>query len=135
MCPQSTNFWLLIRALRNFVETPSQHSPSGGEGQLPLPGSLPDFKASSSTYVEVQRLFKQKAQRDLEGLKGHLAAVLASVDLPSAAIADSEVESFAKHAGYVKLIRGRSLRERYGSPAKEVASESPRPSGRWNALY
>ncbi|CAO1636143.1 unnamed protein product [Sympodiomycopsis kandeliae] len=119
---KSTNFWLLIRALRDFVQTPSQHSPSGGEGHLPLPGSLPDFKASSSTYVEVQKLFRQKAQRDLEGLKGHLVKVLESVGLPPVAIADSEVESFAKHAGYVKLIRGRSLRERHADPAKGVAA-------------
>lgn len=83
---------------------------------MPLPGSLPDFKSVSATYVQVQRLYKSKSQKDLEGLKGHLAAVLAEVGVTEA-IGDAEVESFAKHAGYLKLVRGRKL-----SPFDETAS-------------
>lgn len=111
----STNFWLLVRALRDFVA-------SDGQGQLPLPGSLPDFKATSATYVEIQRLYKVKAQQDLSALKQNLSAILSSVGLPPDAIADTEVESFAKHAGYLKLVRGRSFAQSLQEPAQDVVA-------------
>ncbi|CAO1635685.1 unnamed protein product [Parajaminaea phylloscopi] len=119
---QSTNFWLLVRALRDFVAASATDVPSGGEGHLPLPGSLPDFKATSSTYVEIQKLYKGKAQKDLLAFRAYLHRTLTSVGLPVDAISEDEVSSFAKHAGYLKLIRGRSLEESRTHPAKDVAS-------------
>lgn len=72
--------------------------------------------------MQVQRLYKDKAQQDLSNLKHYLHAVLREVNLPLDAIADSEIESFAKHAAYVKLIRGQSLRERRAAAQSEVAA-------------
>lgn len=87
----SSSFWLLVRALRDFVEQ--------GDGHLPLPGSLPDFKATSSTYADLQCLYKDKAKKDVETLKACLAAVLVKAKKPKNPVSDSEIESFAKHAG------------------------------------
>lgn len=120
---KTTNFWLLVRALRDFVSSPSTSATPGGNSHLPLPGSLPDFKSTSSTYVEVQKIYKQKALRDLAALKQHLAAVLKEAGLPSSAIGDEEIESFAKHAGYLKLVRGKSLRASAERPAKDLLGE------------
>lgn len=50
---KSSNFWLLVRTLRDFVSTSTTSSPSGGGGHLPLPGSLPDFKATSDIYLAI----------------------------------------------------------------------------------
>ncbi|PWN23590.1 hypothetical protein BCV69DRAFT_279520 [Microstroma glucosiphilum] len=117
---KSTNFWLLVRALRSFVAATTTATPSGGGGLLPLAGSLPDFKATSSGYVEIQRLYKEKARKDLSGLKGHLRAVLEEVGLPASAIGDEEVESFAKHAGFLKFVKGKSFKESLEQPARET---------------
>ncbi|MCO5596227.1 hypothetical protein L7F22_050287 [Adiantum nelumboides] len=101
---KSTNFWLLVRALREFVEK--------GDGNLPLPGSLPDMKAQSSTYVQLQKLYKNKASRDVQQLQHYLEEILNQVGLPINAISQDEIESFAKHTSYLKLIRGRLLSDR-----------------------
>lgn len=105
---KSSNFWLLVRALREFVEK--------GDGTLPLPGSLPDMKAQSSTYVELQKLYKTKATQDVQQLQRYLEDILEQVGLPSNAISQDEIESFAKHTAYLKLIRGRPLSDRVEKP-------------------
>lgn len=105
---KSSNFWLLVRALREFVEK--------GDGTLPLPGSLPDMKAQSSTYVELQKLYKTKATQDVQQLQRYLEGILEQVGLPSNAISQDEIESFAKHTAYLKLIRGRPLSDRLDTP-------------------
>lgn len=91
----------MMRALRQFVEQ--------GDGTLPLPGSLPDMKALSSTYVQLQLLYRQKAAEDLVKFKQLLMAVLQSVSLPVDIISVEEIDSFAKNASYLKVIRGRRL--------------------------
>ncbi|PWN37308.1 uncharacterized protein FA14DRAFT_159419 [Meira miltonrushii] len=111
---KSTNFWLLVRALREFVEK--------GDGTLPLPGSLPDMKAQSSTYVELQKLYKTKASEDVQQLQQHLEEILNQVGLPSNAISQDEIESFAKHTSYLKLIRGRPLNDRLEKPDANAIS-------------
>jgi amyloid beta precursor protein binding protein 1 len=93
----------MVKALRHFVEQ--------GDGTLPLPGSLPDMKALSATYVELQLIYRQKASEDLAIFKRLVVEVLQSVSLPFDVISDEEIESFAKNAAYLKVIRGRRLRD------------------------
>lgn len=111
----SSNFWLLMRALKDFIEQ--------GDGTLPVSGSLPDFKSLSSTYVQLQQLYRSKFARDVATLQAHLDKVLSSVNLPHNAISQDEIESFAKHAAYVKLIRSRPMRERLSNPDREAISK------------
>lgn len=94
---------------------------------MPLPGSLPDMKALSATYIELQKLYKAKSSQDIAALKLHLAKVLAEAKLPDGAISDQEIESFAKHAAYLHLVRGKSIRESLNSPAQEAIGESTAP--------
>lgn len=84
---------------------------------------MPDFKATSSGYIEIQRLYRDKARKDLSGLRGHLSAVLEEVGLPANAIGDEEIESFAKHAGFLKFVQGKSFKDSLEQPAKEVVGE------------
>ncbi|PWN43265.1 hypothetical protein IE81DRAFT_288928, partial [Ceraceosorus guamensis] len=117
--PQSSNFWLLLHALRSFVQAEASSPIPGGAGLLPLPGSLPDLKALSTTYVELSNLYRRKAKADLELLKLHLAQTLRTAGVPSDAISSEEVERFAKLAGHVRLVRGRKLSEQRSAPNKE----------------
>lgn len=104
----SSNFWLLVRALRDFVES--------GDGSLPLSGSLPDMKSQSATYVALQRLYRTKAKADAHRLRTIVERILVEASLPSESIGVDEIESFAKHAGFLKLIRGRRLIELEDNP-------------------
>lgn len=96
---QSPNFWVIANAISQFYQT---------NGVLPVPGSVPDMKAKSADYIQLQSIYKQKARDDV-------AEVLKSVrELESklgrkAAVDEKEVEAFCKNAAHIKLVRGRSL--------------------------
>ncbi len=65
-----------------------------------MPGSVPDMKAQSTVYVQLQNIYKAKARSDaaevLEIVRAH----------PNGKNIDSaEVENFCKNAAFVKLIR------------------------------
>ena len=69
-----------------------------------MPGSVPDMKAQSTVYVQLQNLYKAKARRDV-------AEVCEIVrDHPNGeAIAAAEVEKFCKNAAFINLIHGSSI--------------------------
>ncbi len=88
-------------------------------GCLPLPGALPDMKAQSSVYVELQSLYKTKARKDSQEVFETARALPGSehVDL-------TEVELFCKNARFVRLINAtgssHGLDETFGMcPASE----------------
>jgi amyloid beta precursor protein binding protein 1 len=95
----SDPFWLLLRAVRDFVQSDPQHL-------LPLTGALPDMKATSSGYIALQKLYRTKAQDDLTAVRAHLDALLKKVGLPADAIPEDQISTFVKHAGYVAVLRG-----------------------------
>lgn len=87
---QKTGFWLIADAVEQFYQ---RHK------CLPLPGSIPDMKAQSSVYIQLQNIYKAKARRDV-------AEVLEIVQgFPDGRNIDpGEVELFCKNAAFVKLI-------------------------------
>ncbi|KAK5701580.1 hypothetical protein LTR97_004395 [Elasticomyces elasticus] len=95
----SPSFWLIAEAVVRFYT---------GHQVLPLPGAVPDMKAQSADYVELQNIYKSKAREDC-------AEVLATVrDLekqigrpPKQAVDEKEVENFCKGAAHIHLVRGR----------------------------
>lgn len=109
----STNFWILIRTLSDFVAVSDTKS-------LPLSGSVPDMKATSAAYVQLQNVYRAKALQDLAQFKTILATVCSQAGIEGR-IPDDEVEAFVKHAAFVKLIRGRSEGQRTQQPSKEAA--------------
>lgn len=46
---QSKPFWVIAKAVRDFVE-------NEGAGNLPLRGSLPDMTAETARYITLQQL-------------------------------------------------------------------------------
>ncbi|KAJ1028268.1 hypothetical protein NDA13_003712 [Ustilago tritici] len=109
----STNFWILVRALREFVAASPTQS-------LPLSGSVPDMKATSQGYIKLQNVYRTRALQDLAQFKQLVGETCKSAGVKGK-IADDEIEAFVKHAGYLKLIRGRSKKQRTEEPNQEAA--------------
>lgn len=88
----TSSFWIIADAIKQFH---AKHK------ELPLPGSVPDMKAQSVVYVQLQNIYKAKARQDV-------AEVLATVrDHPHGKSIDvAEVETFCKNAAFIKLIHG-----------------------------
>ncbi|KAJ8060592.1 hypothetical protein OCU04_010903 [Sclerotinia nivalis] len=87
-----SDFWIIADAVKRFYE---KHN------ELPLPGSVPDMKAQSNIYVQLQNIYKAKARQDvqevLETIRAHSRGKEIKVE---------DVEVFCKNAAFIKLIRG-----------------------------
>ncbi|GAA6059205.1 hypothetical protein JCM10212_006598 [Sporobolomyces blumeae] len=112
----SSNFWILVHALERFSRLSSSSS-ADAPGVLPLTGSLPDMKAESRGYVELQNIYRAKARQDLEAFSEILDRVVDEKGIAGGTgrdggkreIAREEVESFVKHSGWLKVVRGRKI--------------------------
>ncbi|KAH7035676.1 ThiF family protein [Microdochium trichocladiopsis] len=85
-----STFWLVVAAVKRFYEK---------NGCLPVPGAIPDMKAESDVYVKLQRIYKNKAQKDAREV---FEAVKSMPGGERAEFAD--VELFCKNARFVRLI-------------------------------
>ncbi|KAG0332286.1 NEDD8-activating enzyme E1 regulatory subunit [Podila horticola] len=111
---QSTHFWIIARAVRDFVEDKER---SGGF--LPLSGTIPDMKAQTDSYVTLQNIYKTKAKQDVQEVLSRVKFLLEKLGLASDTIAVQEVETFCKFSAFLKVIRYRSIADEYLNPKKE----------------
>ncbi|KAF9579856.1 NEDD8-activating enzyme E1 regulatory subunit [Lunasporangiospora selenospora] len=111
---ESTNFWILARSTRDFVNG------QGSSGFLPLSGTIPDMKAQSDSYVALQTMqvntYKTKAKMDVQDVSRIVESWLEKLGLAAGLIPLQEIESFCKYSAFLKVIRYRSLQEEYQNP-------------------
>lgn len=93
----SANFWVIAHAIGQFYQK---------HGVLPLPGSLPDMKAQSEDYIQLQNVYKTKARQDIAEVLSSVRSLESSLHR-SQPIDTTEVEAFCKNAAHIKLVRGR----------------------------
>jgi NEDD8-activating enzyme E1 regulatory subunit len=75
-------------------------------GELPLPGSVPDMKAVSSDYIQLQNVYKTKAREDVAEVLSTVRSLEKSL-ARAQPIDEKEVDAFCKGAAHIKLVRGR----------------------------
>ncbi|KAL8931053.1 MAG: hypothetical protein Q9208_000155 [Pyrenodesmia sp. 3 TL-2023] len=97
---RTANFWMIASAIKYFYE--QHHS-------LPLPGALPDMKAQSQDYIQLQNIYKTKARQDIEEVTKSIRKREEKLTQKTELIDLKEIGAFCKGAAFVKLIRGRSL--------------------------
>lgn len=95
---KSPDFWVIAHAINDFYV---KHS------VLPLSGSLPDMKAKSADYIQLQNIYKNKARQDVAEVYARVEELDEQLQRPTET-PQKEVEAFCKSAAYVKLVRGRS---------------------------
>lgn len=75
---------------------------------LPLPGSLPDMKAQSDDYIQLQNIYKTKARKDVLEVMERVRGIEKGLETKSV-IDEKEIEAFCKNAAFIKLIAGRRI--------------------------
>ena len=100
--PDSNTFWLLSRAVKEFVS-------SEGGGKLPLRGSIPDMTSSSDLYIELQRAYLTQARNDMEHVSSHLGQLLASLNKPPNFVPEQSIKLFCRNSAFLRIARYRSL--------------------------
>lgn len=106
---QSANFWIIANALQEFYSS---------YGVLPLPGALPDMKAQSADYIQLQNIYKAKARNDLAIVVDKVRLVERELQRDSP-VEGKEIEAFCKGAAFIKLIKGQRLQLPIPSSSEE----------------
>jgi amyloid beta precursor protein binding protein 1 len=106
--PDSTTFWILARAIREFVH-------SEGGGFLPLRGSIPDMTSSSDLYVQLQRVYQARANKDVDAVMSHVQQVLSSLGRVNGSITKKKVKEFCKNSAFLNVFRYRSISEEHNN--------------------
>lgn len=87
---ENSEFGAIAQAVKSFHEK---------HGVLPVAGGLPDMKAQSNVYIQLQNLYKEKARQDANEVLEIVRTMLGGVNVDSV-----EVELFCTNARFLKLI-------------------------------
>jgi len=112
----SSDFWILVRALRDFME-------NEGGGFLPCSTNIPDLTMDSESYVKLKSIYKARAQRDHDLIKGYTEKRLEELKKEKTAIPEEVIERFVRNVRTVKVVRTRSMEEEYSNPNTEDYDE------------
>ncbi len=88
------------------------------------------MKASTTSYVTLQNIYKSRARHDVETFKRCLKEVLGEIGLDEGAVETEEVETFVRNAGGLMVCRGRKLRDAVEESVKkdEIGKSSRGPT-------
>lgn len=118
----STPFWIMARAVKDFVE-------KDGKGYLPLPGTLPDMTAETSSYINLQNIYRAKALQDADAVFRRVQELLKELNKSSDWISEKDVRLFCREAAYLAVTRGTKVSDEYekGSRTATIADELENP--------
>ena len=119
-------FWVCVAALRLFLA-----DTAASDGELPLSGSLPDMTSSTERFVELQRLFRAKAEADAASVAAHADDVLVQlgVEPGEVSLPRSLVAHFCRHCREARVVRPPRLLAPPAPGTPLRASPSPARSG------
>lgn len=120
---ESNAFWILARALRDFVE-------NEGHGLLPLPGVLPDMTADTSSYINLQNVYRAQAAHDAEIVYRRARQLLKELNKPNDFITEKDVRLFCREAANLAVLRGTKIADEYDKAykASQISSALESPS-------
>lgn len=104
---QSKPFWIMVRALRDFVEA---------HGTLPVRGSIPDMTSDSESYVQLAGVYKQEADKHWEDVCNRVNVILAALSKPVDTICEPEIHLLCRNSHTLDVLRTRPIFEEYDRP-------------------
>lgn len=121
------NFWLMARALKQFV---------ADQGRLPVQGTIPDMISLPRFYMELQRIYLDRSNKDIEIMQGLLQGYASAAGLEASPVALDELTRFVRHSNQLQAIRMTTIRQELEQPnwGLDVEDELGDPSAhgpRW----
>lgn len=108
---KSSDFWVLVATLKEFVELTEPNS-------LPLTGVLPDMTADTTGFVRMQKVYRDKAKKDIGDFTNILHSKLGKLNRSTESISTDQIEAFCKNSKNIKVVRGSPLTTIYNSSEK-----------------
>ena len=109
------SFWFLLAGLRAFLRGEGGGEPGAAAPEtrappvMPLEGSIPDMTCTTEWYVELQRLYRDKADADADAVLLHARRFLRAAGKPEEAVTREEARFFCRHAAHARAVRWRSV--------------------------
>ena len=110
---KSDVFWFMMAAVKKFTE-------NEGNGSLPLLGSIPDVTATTQGYLSFQKLYSDRANKDVESCRKYVDELLTANGRKPEEISAEEFKTFVKNSLFHNVIRYRSLEQEQTSPNQVV---------------
>eukprot|EP01102_Stenamoeba_stenopodia_P002521 TRINITY_DN12358_c0_g1_i1.p1 TRINITY_DN12358_c0_g1~~TRINITY_DN12358_c0_g1_i1.p1 ORF type:complete len:528 (-),score=135.34 TRINITY_DN12358_c0_g1_i1:30-1613(-) len=108
---QSPNFWVICRAIKDFVE-------NEGAGLLPVSGDVPDMVGDTQTFLRLQNVYSDKAATQFNIIYNRVQHLLTTAGRDPKSISESEAKLYCKNARFLSATRYRTLEQEY---TKETA--------------
>jgi amyloid beta precursor protein binding protein 1 len=108
------SFWFLLAGLRAFLrgdggDEASKLAALPSDAVMPLEGSIPDMTSTTEWYVELQRLYREKADADADAVLRHTRFFLRAAGASEEAVTREEARFFCRHAAHARAVRWRSV--------------------------
>jgi amyloid beta precursor protein binding protein 1 len=100
-----TSFDILLVALKRFMDN--------NNGYPPLNGSIPDMTASTTYYIQLQNIYKTKAQKDEDEMKTIIQSIHDESNDVLPKVSDDELSIFCKNVYNLRLTKTRSYTSEY----------------------
>lgn len=78
---------------------------SEGEGSLPMEGTVPDMTATTELYLQLQRVYRARADAHIDAVQSHCKALLKSIGKPEDCIPLDYIKLLCKNARHVRVVR------------------------------
>ncbi|KAI3639224.1 hypothetical protein MIR68_002754 [Amoeboaphelidium protococcarum] len=101
----SEDFWFLLEALKTFCKSSND--------SLPLIGSLPDMKADTEQYIQLQRVYKAKATKDCSLMQQNVDKLTQQHGKSS--ISAELVQRFCKNAQFIRVNQYSTIADEFKS--------------------
>ncbi|KAF9688292.1 hypothetical protein SADUNF_Sadunf02G0182400 [Salix dunnii] len=88
-----------------------------GGGEAPLEGSIPDMASSTELYVNLQKIYLEKAEADFLVLQQRVKSILKRIGRDPDSISKAMIKSFCKNARKLKVCRYRLVEDEFSNPA------------------
>mmetsp|Transcript_71980 Transcript_71980/g.64674 ORF Transcript_71980/g.64674 Transcript_71980/m.64674 type:complete len:610 (-) Transcript_71980:27-1856(-) len=120
----SSNFWIMVAALNKYrLENgggkdmkPSDEEKEKTQGFLPCSTNIPDLTMDSKSYVKLKAIYKERAQKDYDTIKGYVKEILKSLEKSDDCIKEEIIDRFVKNVRNLKVVRTRSFEDEYNKP-------------------
>ncbi|GME86444.1 unnamed protein product [Ambrosiozyma monospora] len=90
-------FWIYTKALKNFYE---KHF------VIPLSGALPDMESDTSSYIELQQLYRKKHEEDKTEIKDSVLSLLEELGRSKEEFNQQYLDTFVKNCKFMEVHHG-----------------------------
>lgn len=104
----SSDFWIMVAALKQFMA-------NEGQGEPPLDGAIPDMHSFTDYYIKLQKIYQARAEADVTAVEGYVARILKRIGRDSSPIPRSTIKLFCKNSRNLRVLRCKMLSDEYSS--------------------